>query len=304
MLLIALIVCITAAFRIHGEETWVIFERGKDRFRNKEYGSALALFKQAVAEKKNFPEAEIAIGDVYAASSEFALAEAQYRKAIRLASYFEYPEKIYIARYRLADLYKKSKNNKLLEETLLSVLAEDKDYYENAYLKYREVFPKLYLSQGPDRLLALYRMPLKPFFLKAHSELSLYYYRHGRFEQSLSHSLVSLVSIMSVTISEIKNEDPLFKFTGLESLVNTAMQYESTREYLTEKASVFTILYYLANASYTLGKYAYAKTLWGIVARNRYSVEYKERANNQLKAPVIEEYVDIAPATIDFVWNY
>jgi tetratricopeptide (TPR) repeat protein len=288
----------------NADESWVIFEKGKENFRNKEYGLALASFKEAISVRKNYPEAEIAIGDVYATSSEYRLAESQYRKAIKQKSFFEYPEKIYIALYRLVDLYKRENNNKLLEETLLAILGEDKDYYGNAYLKYKDVFPKLFLSQGPDRVLVLYRMPVKPFFLKSLTELALYYYKHGRFEQSMMHSLLSLVTISSVTLGELRNEDPLYQLTSLESLLDSAFAYDGIREYLTDRADVFTILYYLANTSYTLGKYSYAKKLWGIVARNKYSTVFREKARNQLSTPVIEEYVDLSPNTIDFVWNY
>jgi hypothetical protein len=288
-----------------GEEpTWVTFEKGKESFRKKEYGEALSYFKQAIASKKNYPEAEIAVGDVYAVSSEYKLAESQYRKALKLKSFFEYPERTYIVLYRLADLYERMKNNKALEETLLAIIGEDPSYYKNVYAKYKDVFYRVFTNQGPDRLLVLYRIPNSQFTLKAHLELGTYYYRHGRFEQSVSNSLIALVGMVTDALIEYKGENPIYQLKTLDGFLRDVLAREDLREFLVDRSDIYEVLYYLGNAMYALGKFDFAKKMWQLVAGSQYTPTYSARAKNQLTSPVIEEYVDLNPATIDFIWNY
>lgn len=62
-------------------ENWSLFEQGNAAMAQREFGKALSLYKEAILKAGIFPEAEVAVGDVYAEEGESTLALAQYEKA-------------------------------------------------------------------------------------------------------------------------------------------------------------------------------------------------------------------------------
>ena len=66
-------------------ESWQLYEQGKAKLddpEGPELGEALLAFQEAIDKRGGtFPEAEMAIGDIYFQEGAFALAKRQYEKA-------------------------------------------------------------------------------------------------------------------------------------------------------------------------------------------------------------------------------
>ena len=90
ILLAAAILFFAGSFHAYAQEegvyelpAWLVLEYGKKAFQERELGIALRYAREALEKKAGFyPEAEILIGDVFAAEGNLQLAVSQYTKAL------------------------------------------------------------------------------------------------------------------------------------------------------------------------------------------------------------------------------
>jgi hypothetical protein len=281
--------------------TWLLFEQGVLEMDRGEYGHALHFFLQAQEKKRIFPEVEIAIGDIYKIQGEIKIAEAQYLKAYRQKDAFEVPDDRYIALYRLAQLYKERRENDNWKQILENVLSEDEVYYRDRFQRLHDVFLKVFLDRGIDRLLVLYRLDSK-HATRAHGELGEYYNRSfldNRIERrrlaesAMIHYLFAVVTLLSDVIEEIRFWDPDFLFTDLNSLFRRIGSRPQLLEYIRETA-IFKYLYYLAVASYAGGYEERADELWSVLEAEPLAGRYRSLSKSQLLDPRVAPllYID------------
>ena len=74
--------------KISDEPAWVFYEKGKREVDNRELGNAVYYFQLAIEKNNQFPEVEMALGDLYLEEGEFALSEIKYKLAYDLRNYF------------------------------------------------------------------------------------------------------------------------------------------------------------------------------------------------------------------------
>ena len=86
--------------------SWLSFEEGNALVSQREFGKALEQYKNAIASAGTFPEAEMAIGDVYREEGELDLARKQYEKAYNMRSSFYIPDSKYDVLYKLTKTLK------------------------------------------------------------------------------------------------------------------------------------------------------------------------------------------------------
>jgi tetratricopeptide (TPR) repeat protein len=86
-------------------QNWLLFEQGNAFMSMKEFGKALQYYKDAISAAGIFPEAEMAIGDVYFEEGEFDLAAGQYQKAYNQRKGFYISDSQYDVLYKFARLY-------------------------------------------------------------------------------------------------------------------------------------------------------------------------------------------------------
>ena len=107
------------------EPAWILLERGKSAFENRNLTAALDLILEAVESTDDFPEGEYWLGRVYAAQGQSVLAEEQYRRAIRMALYLRVPDDRFSILYSLADLLLQMDSGRWPEaEIVLSEIAD------------------------------------------------------------------------------------------------------------------------------------------------------------------------------------
>lgn len=252
----------------------------------KEFGKALQYYKDAIAAAGIFPEAEMAIGDVYFEEGEFDLAANQYQKAYNERKGFYISNSQYDVLYKFARLYESQELYKLMEDALSSVVADDKHFTETETSHLRTQVNKNYLDKGLDHVLLLYRFE-PSFAVRAHSKLGWFYYRTGRFSQSIGHLLYSVIYHVSEINAFLRERDINYEFSSLQDVL-TAVEKSSELQRFANEVDFFKDLYYLAGSTFAAGYPQHAMDLWSLVSNYASAGTYQDLARRQVKSPRTE----------------
>jgi tetratricopeptide (TPR) repeat protein len=266
------------------EPSWLLMERGLREMDEGEFGRALYLFNKVLDQETWNPEAEMAIGDVFLIEGETELAEEQYKKAYEQRQSFIVPEDVYTVLYKLADLYKITARTGDWEAALTKVLAENETRYTEIFLRQKETYLDMYLEQGLNKLLELYRLERIPE-AKAHWELAELYYRSGVFDRTaLIHRLFGIVAIVSDAIVEYRHVNPLYQFNDLAEFLALSSERENIRSYYLA-VNLYEHLYYLGVSTFRFGNEDRARQLWELVADRQAAGQYQRLSERQLISP-------------------
>jgi tetratricopeptide (TPR) repeat protein len=293
-------------------EAWFLYEQGKakmDMPGGGELGEALLLFIQAIDKRGGtFPEAEIAVGDIYRAEGAYAMARQQDQKAWGQRGGFEIAEEKYTVLYRLAELAEMQEKYGDMESYLLRVL-EDQPYFTGTqHEALRAAMKKTYLDKGLDQAFRLYRLEGVSFAATAHSRLGWLFYRTGRFDSGSSGAIMHLLFALDISVTEIVAElrrvDPEYAYTTLEDLFGKAATREDLVQYVRDSGFAEN-LYYLAAATWAAGEYpSRAAEIWRVLASGRLDPalvgDFADRARRQLKSPWVEPYLNTSARDIEY----
>ncbi len=280
-------------------EAWFLYEQGKTKLDDpdgRELGEALLYFQEAIDKRGvNFPEAEIAIGDIYYREKAYALAEHQYKKALKMPG-MQIPEEKYTVLYRLAELHEEQGNYWDMDMYLQQILADQPYFSGDEYQSFRDAFLSTYKDKGLEYLFRLYRMEGVGFSVKAHAKFGWFYYRSQR-SPAIQHSLFALDIMVTEAVKELRRVQPGFAFTTMEAFLNAALERENIRQYLIS-SEFFKTLYYLAAATYAESRPSLAEPIWRLLATypleaaDSAAVEYADKAARQLESPWLEPYIN------------
>jgi tetratricopeptide (TPR) repeat protein len=289
-------------------EAWKLYEQGKARLVDPdgpELGEALLSFQEAIEKRGGtFPEAEMAIGDIYFQEGAFALARRQYEKAYELRNGMEIAEEKYTVLYRLADLHEIQELYADMDGYLRRVLQDQPYFADEQYSSYKDAFLSTYDEKGLDHLFRLYRMEGVAFAVPAHAKLGWFYYRTGR-PSAILHALFALDIMITEAVKELRRVRPGFVFTTLEDFLDAALQRENVRLYLVS-GEFFRTLYYLATATYTASRPGLADPIWRLLATypldsvGASATTYAELAARQLDSPWIDPYINPSVRKIEY----
>jgi len=271
---------------------WLLFEQGNAAMDAKEFGQALKLYQEAILQAGIFPEAEMAIGEVYLEEGETALAIAQYEKAYTIMNAFYIPEMQYDVLYKLAHIYETQELYKKMEDALIQITNDDSHFVESTTLKLRTQIEKNFLEKGLDRVLVLYAFE-DSFSAAAHSKLGWFYYRTGRFSQSVPHLLYSIIYRATRMEQYLKERDVDFQFSSLQDLLEIVDKNQDLRKYA-EESGFYADLYYIAAATFANGYPQSSSVLWKLISGFPAAGKYQELSKSQLKSPRIEPLLNIS----------
>lgn len=274
-------------------KSWLLYEQGNAAIARKEFGDALRLFKDAVVAAGIFPEAELAIGDVYLEEGEFDLAKAQYEKAYKQRKAFSIDDSKYDALYKLARLYEGQELYKLMEDRLLTLVADDKHFTETSSSRLRTQVERNYFDRGIEHVLLLYSFR-DAFAAHAHSKLGWFYYRTGRFSQSISHLLYAVVNNVGQITSFLRERDVDFQFTTLQALLSAVEKSRELNDFA-NSVELYKDLYYLAGATYAAGYPQHSVVLWKLISGFPLAGPFQGLSLKQIKSPWIEPLLGTTP---------
>jgi tetratricopeptide (TPR) repeat protein len=294
--MIVALVAILLGWSVFGQDkqsqNWLLFEQGNALMGSKEFGQALQYYKEAINAAGIFPEAEMAIGDVYFEEGELDLALSQYKKAYNQRKGFYISNSQYDVLYRMARLYESKELYKLMEDTLVSIIGDDRHFVETATSRLRTQVEKNYVDKGLDHVLLLYRF-VPSFAMKAHSKLGWFYYRTGRFSQSVSHLLYSVTYGVSEINAYLRERDVNYEFSSLQDVLAEVEKSPELQSFVGE-VDLYKDLYYLAGATFADGYPQHALDLWSLISKFPSGGMYQGLSRQQLKSPRIEPLLGTA----------
>ena len=289
-------------------ESWQLYEQGKAKLDDPdgpELGEALLSFQEAIDKRGgSFPEAEMAIGDIYFQEGAFALAKRQYEKAYELRQGMEIAEEKFSVLYRLAELHEIQEQYADMDRYLRQVLENQPYFSDEQYSSFRDAFLSTYDEKGLDHLFKLYRMEEVAFAVPAHAKLGWFYYRTGR-SLAILHGLFALDIMISESVKELRRVQPGFVFTTVEAFLDAALERDNIRQYLVAE-EFFKTLYYLAAASYAASRPSLAEPIWRLLASypletvGPSAVTYAELASRQLESPWLDPYINPSARKIEY----
>ncbi len=247
----------------NGEPAWVTYRRGVHALDSRDFGEALRNFRDALAVRRPFPEAEAGIGRVFEAEGNWELAERQYKRALERSDHFYVAEDEYAVRYRLADLYRNREIWMQYQRELEYIAEQNPQFRPDHDPEYRRLIPNV-LTRPPledrppeprlDILLRLYRLE-ENFAYRAHRELGeVYLRRNQRFAPAVEHLSFAAVAALSTLVDELRRETYGYEFTTTRELIADALEAERLRRYMgPEQSDLFRVLFHLSGALYGLG---------------------------------------------------
>jgi tetratricopeptide (TPR) repeat protein len=269
-----------------GTPAWLLYEQGKAWASQGEFGRALQYYKEAILAAGVMPEAEAAIGDVYREEGEFKLAEQQYARAFNLKNALLIPESKYNILYRWASLYEDQELYSLMESKLLLIVKDDR---WNTSEQLPVQVERNFVEKGLDHVLALYRFDSR-FAVSAHSRLGWFYYRTGRYPQSVRHLLYAVILQVSEVADFLKQKDPDTVVSGLASFFSSVLRDPEASSWL-ETSSFVPDLYYLSGSAWELGHPLRAQPTWKILSTVKEAGKYAELSKRQLVKPFRELFL-------------
>jgi tetratricopeptide (TPR) repeat protein len=275
------------------DPAWILFEKGKLAYQKRDYGVAMKLFQDSVQKSALFPEAEVAIGDIYYLEGEFSLAEMQYQKAYRIKNAFYVPEDKYSVLLKLSSLHESQEKYSAMEEDLLAIIADDSYYTDPKWAQLRSQIEDNFYRKGLDHVLKLYQF--ESFFaIQAHAKLGWFYYKTGRIGNSIQHSLFALIAIKSQLMSALRSRDSDFEFDTLSAIFQIERGSKEITEYLVS-TDAFRCLYYLAGSVWSTSYSGRAMEIWKLLSVTSQAGNYADLSKKQLKKPWIEPRLEVIP---------
>jgi tetratricopeptide (TPR) repeat protein len=273
-------------------ENWLLLERGNAAKGQGEFGVALSLYKQAIEVAGIFPEAEAAVGDIYAEEGEPDLAIMQYEKAYSQRKSFIVPDMQYDVLEKLASLYESLEKYKPMEDELTLIIQDDARFAETPTYQLRSQVAKNFADKGIDRVLVLYTFD-SSFAAPAHAKLGWFYYRTGRYEQAVSHLLYAVIYRAGQVVRYLRDRDIEYAYSTLGALLASIAGSRDLAGYATE-TDFYRTLYYLAASAYATGAIQSAQTVWQALAAAPAAGQWQALAQKQLKKPFLEPLLQLS----------
>jgi tetratricopeptide (TPR) repeat protein len=273
------------------------FRIPRDTFNN---SAAAAL--TALQTLKDYPEAELWIGETYLAEGELNLALTQFQKALALHPLFENPGFKAELTYKIAAIRRARQEYKEMERVLLSIISTD-NLWNGAGsnetpsdAEKQDVFAKQAMlrtleNSGINRFITMYRYG-NTESEKAHRLLGYHYYSSGRHAPALGHLMFAFMIQNTVIIDEIKRGQYDYTFTSLDALMAEIGGRPLLLEYA-EKNDYYKTAYYLAASLYGNGKTSSARDIWRTLSAQSKAGEWQVRAAAQYRSPYVEKIIEM-----------
>ena len=271
---------------------WLLLEQGKQAFRDRNFGTALALFRESIATGGETPEADAWIGRVFEEEGELKLAVDQYNRALALKQQFVVREDALTVRYALVNIYYETNEYGKYEVALRKIVAEDKYFINPDLSGMRDAMLRILHSGGFDRLMLLYRLTdLRT--LAAHSELGAFMYRTGRYRDATLNLAFSTITDFTTAIEELRRINPDFEFTSIQDLLARSLKDPRLAAYFVS-VHLYRDLYYLAASLYANGIAGRAREIWSLdIDYAPKESPWRQRSIVQSRSPFIEPLLDI-----------
>lgn len=274
---------------------WLQMEQGIKAYNEGRLGSALKIFRTIAENDPLFANVHMWIGHVFAAEGEYTSAKAKYIDALEEERNFFPPSERINAYYSLAEVHRRLEEWDEMETYLRKIV----DEAHTAPLPEERIqaIVNKFLTEGPDKLLELYRLTDKPV-REAYEQLGEIALRQQNYRRALRELLLSITTSLSIAIEHHQVQDPEYTFIrydmnpGVEQFFveNTELLLEESRSipYIQkyfDSVRLYRQMYLLGMAMLGIGEAEKAERIWMMVAEYRRSGIWANLARNQIAEP-------------------
>ena len=259
----------------------------------------------ALSALKEYPEAELWIGEAYLVEGELSMAMGQFQKAFDQRNLLENPGFATELQYKIASIRRIRQEYNEMERVLLAILSGDSLWSgeegtaqtSDALLPgtspsfAKQAMTRTLENNGINRFLTLYRYSNEEC-AQAHRLIGFYYYVSGRHNRAQEHLMFAFLIQNTIIIDEVIRRRFDFSFTTLEALAAEINRNPLLLDYA-EKSEYDKTAYYLAASLYSNGKTAAARGLWTFLAGQESAGEWQRSAQAQLRAPYVERGLEM-----------
>ncbi|MCA1755694.1 MAG: hypothetical protein LC641_13570 [Spirochaeta sp.] len=273
------------------DPAWLQYQRGLSAFDEGELGIALRHFRGALERRPEFPEAEAGIGMILAQEGAFGPALVHLNSALDQASSFQIPDEHFRIRYTIAGIHELQGHVREYERTLERIIDEDIDFRSPQQESLRTARQRIFMVDGFDRMLELYRVDLHPS-LDAHRLLGVHYLRSREYSAALDHLLTASLQASTRMISELRHIRPVYEYSNLGELLGN-IESDRSLGFLIAEMRYYEIIYLLADATYGVNpELPHATYLWQILHERPSAGIWSRRASGQLRDPRADALID------------
>jgi tetratricopeptide (TPR) repeat protein len=248
---------------------------------------------------KDYPEAELWIGETYLVEGELPLALSQFQRALTMRNLMENPGYATELLYKIAAIRRVRQEYNEMERVLLSIVNSDTLWMGNASesgtqagnVFVRQAMARTLERDGINRFITLYRYS-NDESEQAHRLLGFYYYVSGRHTGAQEHLMFAFLIQNTIIIDELIRQRYDFAFTSLEALAAEMQRNRLLLEYL-NKIEYYKTAYYLGASLHATGKTDAAREIWAFLSAQDSAGEWQVRSRAQRRSPYIERAVEM-----------
>lgn len=189
----------------------VVDQRGGTRV-----GDSLASLRDAAASMRYYPEAEYALGRIFLAEGEVALAEIQFRRALDSSESLDVPADRYAMLEALAETYRASGKARDYELALREI-ADDSSLFQKKQEALRLAMERTLARDGIEKFMLLYRVEDR-FARSSFSRLGRYYLESGR-PLATIYLAAAVDAGLTEAIATLRAKEPGYSYTSVVDLL-------------------------------------------------------------------------------------
>ncbi len=285
---------------------WLQMEKGIKAYDEGRLGTALQIFRNIAEEDPLFANVHMWIGHVFAAEGEYLSAKEKYLDALEDSrNFFPQSEEVN-AYYSLAEVSRRLEQWSEMEMYLETIL--NKAAVEELPVERIDAMTDKFISEGPDKLIELYRLNNKQV-RKAYEQLGNLALQKKEYRRALKHLLLSITTSLSIAIDMHGSKDPEYSFIkydmnpgierfftrNTETLLKESRDIAQLNEYFSA-VGLYRQFYLLGMAMLGIGESEKAEEIWMLVAEYRRAGIWANLARNQIAEPSL----DVLPTVLHY----
>ncbi len=209
---------------------------------------SLSILLNYIEKRKNFPEAEMILAQVYKIEGEYTFAQNYLLKALQAEDLLNIPAQKYDILYDLADIAINKGNKENYEKYLLLIIASDGLYKGKTLTTSMLKMIKENDNDLMDKYFSMYRDD-SIATLTAFMKLSDLYISDNDVENALTMSLYASIISFSRIISVINQRDSDFIYRSFKDTMKKVTEFPDIEEWM-EKKNIWRTFYITADLLY------------------------------------------------------
>lgn len=257
-----------------------IINRYEKKYPSKIENSSKKLLEY-IRNKKEFPEADYLIGEIYRIEGEYDIAEKCLLTAWTNAANLDIPDEQYDILYSMAAISLVKKDMRSYESNLLNVVAQDSNYTDENKLNSMMMLIRKGEAGGVEKFFKMYRSDCYKA-INAYSALSEYYEDAGDKDKALKTGTLCVLTGFTKMYNIVKQRNPDFEYTDLSSFIQQVSTYTDINEWGI-KNNVWRSFNFFADMTYNEGDIQFSKELYTVISESSPEKYWKDEATIALK---------------------